>query len=246
MDNSTFANLLQQHESATLEFKRELPSSSDMAVVISAFYNTRGGAVIVGVDDAHQLIGVANPQGVEVGVLNLIRARLSLNIPPTIEIISYQGQEFVAIICPKGIQRPYWVRDHARPYVRIGSTCREATNDEIRQMYLEDHGLSYESMGLPDATLEEISPEKVNWYITRRVRGGQVAPGSLPELLSKLGVLTTKDNTVVPTAAGLLLFGHDPQRFMPHATLRVARFLGNDMTTFLDQADITRHYSAND
>jgi ATP-dependent DNA helicase RecG len=239
MDISTFANLLQQYENETLEFKRELPSSSDFAVLISAFYNTRGGIIIIGVDDAHQLTGVENPQNVEVGILNMIRARLNLNIPPTIEIVPYHGREFVVVTCHKGIQRPYWVRDHARPYVRIGSTCREATNDEIRQMYIEDHGLSYESMALPGVTLDEISPERVNWYVTRRVRGGQVPSGSLPELLSKLGVLTTKGNAVVPTAAGLLLFGREPQRFMPHATLRVARFLGNDMTTFLDQADIT-------
>jgi ATP-dependent DNA helicase RecG len=106
-------------------------------------------------------------------------------------------------------------------------------------MYIEDHGLSYESMALPGVTLDEISMEKVNWYVMHRVRGGKVPPGPLPELLSKLGVLTMKDNLVVPTAAGLLLFGHEPQRFMPHATLRVARFLGNDMATFLDQADIT-------
>src|SRR5574341_125437 len=143
MDTSSFASLLGQNESATLEFKRELPSSSDLAVVISAFYNTRGGRIIIGVDDTHQLVGVAHPQNLEVGVLNLIRARLSLNVPPTIEIVSYQGREFVVVTCPNGLQRPYWVRDHARPYVRIGSTCREATNDEIRQMYIEDHGLSY-------------------------------------------------------------------------------------------------------
>jgi len=47
MDIPIFANLLQQYESATLEFKRELPSSSDLAVLISAFYNTRGGAIII-------------------------------------------------------------------------------------------------------------------------------------------------------------------------------------------------------
>lgn len=239
MDTSTFANLLRQYESETLEFKRELPSSSDLAVLITAFYNTRGGTIIIGVDDAHQLAGVEHPQNMEVGILNMIRARLNLNLPPTIEIVPYQGREFVVVTCPKGIQRPYWVRDHARPYVRIGSTRREATNDEIRQMYIEDHGLSYESMALPGVTLDEINPERVDWYVSRRVRGGQVPTGSIPELLGKLGVLTTKDNSVVPTAAGLLLFGRDPQRFMPHATLRMARFLGNDMTTFLDQADIT-------
>jgi len=34
-----------------LDFKQELPTSSDLAVLISAFYNTHGGTFIVGVDD---------------------------------------------------------------------------------------------------------------------------------------------------------------------------------------------------
>jgi len=123
--------------------------------------------------------------------------------------------------------------------VRIGSTRREATNDEIRRMFIEDHGLSYESMAAPGVSLNEISQERVDWYIAHRVRGGQIPASSLTELLGKLGVLTTAGDATVPTVAGLLLFGKEPQRFLPHATLRIARFLGKDMTTFLDQADIT-------
>jgi ATP-dependent DNA helicase RecG len=239
MDITTFTNLLQQHESETLDFKQELPASSDLAVLISAFYNTHGGTIVIGVDDEHRPIGVDRPQSVEAGIINIIRARLSLDLPPTIEIISYQGREFVVVTCPKGIHRPYLVRDHARPHIRLGSTCREANNDEIRSMYIEDRGLSYESMAAPNATLDDIEAEHVDWYIARRVRGGSLQPSLLPELLGKLGVLTRVGNLFFPTIAGILLFGRDPQRFIPHATLRIARFLGNDMTAFLDQADIT-------
>jgi len=32
MDNSTFTNLLQQRESETLDFKQDLPASSDLAI----------------------------------------------------------------------------------------------------------------------------------------------------------------------------------------------------------------------
>jgi ATP-dependent DNA helicase RecG len=238
MDISTFTTLLSQPESETLEFKRELPASSDLAVLISAFYNTAGGTLIVGVDDAHRPVGAARAQGVEAGIVNILSDRLDLNAPPAIEIVTYQGQEFVVVTCPKGTRRPYLVRGQARPHVRIGSTCREATNEEIRNLYVEDAGLSYESMAVPGATMDDISPERVAWYVTRRTRGGQLPPGPLPELLAKLGVLTPVGNITLPTAAGLLLFGKEPQRFLPHATLRVARFLGNDMATFLDQADV--------
>jgi len=239
MDIATFTNLLRQRESETLDFKQDLPTSSDLAILMSAFYNTAGGTIIIGVDDEQrQPLGVARPQSVEAGIVNIIRDRLALDIPPKIEIVSYQDREFVVVSCPKGIQRPYWVKGQARPYVRVGSTRREAANDEIRRMFIEDHGLSYEAMAAPGVSLNEISQGQLDWYIARRVRGGQIPANSLTELLGKLGVLTTAGDATVPTVAGLLLFGKEPQRFLPHATLRIARFLGKDMTTFLDQADI--------
>jgi len=104
MDISTFTNLLQQRESETLDFKQDLPTSSDLAILMSAFYNTRGGTIIIGVDDEQrQPLGVARPQNVEAGVVNIIRDRLTLDTPPKIEIVSYQDREFVVVACPKGI-----------------------------------------------------------------------------------------------------------------------------------------------
>ncbi len=145
MDKESLARLLQQREGETLDFKQELPGSSDLAVLISAFYNTRGGTIAIGVDDRRQPVGVDRPQGVEAGIVNIIRNRMDLDVLPIIEIAPYQGREFVVVTCPKGTRRPYIVRGQARPCVRVGSTCREATNTEIRDMYVEDSGYSYES-----------------------------------------------------------------------------------------------------
>jgi ATP-dependent DNA helicase RecG len=239
MNEEAFARLLQQRESETLDFKQELPGSSDLAVLISAFYNTRGGTILIGVDDQRQPLGVDRPQGVEAGFVNIVRDRLDLDVPPTIEIVTYQDQEFVVVTCPQGTRRPYLVRGQARPYVRVGSTCREATNEEIRDLYVEGSGYSYEVAPVRGATLDDISPERVSCYLDKRVRGGTVPPGPLSNLLRKLGVLTTVGEITTPTVAGILFFGQEPQRFLPQATLRLARFLGRDMTTFLDQADLT-------
>jgi predicted HTH transcriptional regulator len=65
MNEESFAFLLQQREDETLDFKQELPGSSDLAVLISAFYNTRGGKIVIGVDDERKPLGLARPQSVE-------------------------------------------------------------------------------------------------------------------------------------------------------------------------------------
>jgi len=57
-----FEPLIGQREGETLEFKREMPSSSDLTKLITAFYNTRGGTIVFGIEDeTRRLVGVTSP-----------------------------------------------------------------------------------------------------------------------------------------------------------------------------------------
>jgi predicted HTH transcriptional regulator len=133
-----FERLIGQREGETLKFKREMPASSDLAKLVTALYNTRGGAIIFGVaDETRQLVGVANPQGVAGGIVNILRARCSLDVMPAIEVLSYQGKEFVVVTCPQGAHKPYLTSGETRPYVHIGSSNREAQDEEVRRLYIE-------------------------------------------------------------------------------------------------------------
>jgi predicted HTH transcriptional regulator len=61
-----FEQLISQREGETLDFKQEMPSSSDLAKLVTAFYNTRGGTIVFGVENGtRRPVGVPNPQGIE-------------------------------------------------------------------------------------------------------------------------------------------------------------------------------------
>ena len=169
MNEETFAHLLRQHEDETLDFKQELPSSSDLAVLITAFYNTRGGKIVIGVDDARVPVGLARPQSVETGVVNIIRDRLDLDIPPTIEIVAYQGKEFVVVTCPKGIKRPYFIRGEVRPYIRIGSSKRIANAERFiyRNTRTGHRVIGFEGIDYPEYPKEAVREALVNAVIHR-------------------------------------------------------------------------------
>ena len=88
MRPEAFEQLIAQREGETLDFKRDMPSSSDLAKLVTAFYNTRGGTILFGMEDeTRRLVGVANPQGIEGGVVNILRARCSLDVMPVIEFV---------------------------------------------------------------------------------------------------------------------------------------------------------------
>ena len=121
MTPEEFDRLVRQREGETLDFKREMPSSSDLAKLITAFYNTRGGAIVFGVENGtRRPVGVPNPQGVEEGIVNILRARCSLDVMPTVEFIAYQSKEFVVVTCPQGARKPYLVSGETRPYITGG------------------------------------------------------------------------------------------------------------------------------
>jgi ATP-dependent DNA helicase RecG len=239
MNEAALARLLQQREGETLDFKRELPGSSDLAALISAFYNTRGGTFVVGVDDQCRPVGVYRPQGAEAGIVNIIRDRLDLDVLPAIEIVSYQGREFVVVTCPRGLYPPYFVRGEPRPHVRVGSTNRPATHAEIRQLYLFSGETSYETLPCRSAAVTDLSPRLIARYRDRRSRHtAGVLDLSDEDLLRNLGCTVEEEGRLVPTNAGVLLFCEDPYRFLRQNEITCAQFKGADMLRIIDRRDL--------
>jgi ATP-dependent DNA helicase RecG len=182
---------------------------------------------------------VDRPQGVEAGIVNIIRDRLDLDVLPTIEIVAYQGNEFMVVTCPRGARRPYFVRGEVRPYIRVGSTNRQATAEEIRRLYLEGGEVRYETLPNTKATLSDLSPDLIVRYIRRReALTDTPLLLSHEELLRNLGCAVEADGKLIPTHAGVLLFADKPQRWLPQSEVTCVRFKGTDVLTYLDRQDL--------
>ena len=240
MHPEAFERLIDQPEGDTLEFKREMPSSSDLAKLVTAFYNTRGGVIVFGVEDGTgRPVGVTNPQRIEEGVINILRARCSLDAMPSIEIIAYQGMEFVAVTCTQGAHKPYLVNGEMRPYVRVGSSNREALDEEVRRLYIEGSEGGFEALACRGAKLADLSERLIAGYVRRREEtSGQPLGLSAEEMLHNLGCLIRDDGQWIPTQAGVLLFAEDPQRLIGQAEVACVRFKGTDVISYIDRRDL--------
>ena len=127
-------------ESHRLEFKKELTDSLEKEVV--AFLNTRdGGEIIIGIDDHANIIGVADPDDLQLR----IKDRLKHNITPStmglFDIVAFKKEDksLIKIIVASGSEKPYYLSKNGMSpkgcFIRIGSAREPMQNEMIQSLF---------------------------------------------------------------------------------------------------------------
>lgn len=136
-------------ENVTTEFKRQY--TDEIKKTIIAFANTRGGEVLIGVDDDGSIVGVTDTDGTMLRVTNAARDAIK---PDVMGFISCEeriadGKQIVAISVQKGTASPYYLATKGiRPegvFVRQGSSTVPATESAILKMIKETGGDEHET-----------------------------------------------------------------------------------------------------
>jgi len=86
----------------------------------------------------------------------------------------------------------------------------------------------FDAAACPDATLDELSAEKLNQFLSRAQarRGYPLPPGTPMETaLAHLNLLDGRE----PSHAAVLLFGHDPQRLLLTSEVKCLHFHGTEV-----------------
>lgn len=126
---------LMRGEDQQLEFKRELPNEKAkerFADTVAAFANTRGGALLVGVDDADAaVVGNDEPHALD-RLQQIITDRITDPPNVTLEEVRLEGKPIQVVHVPFSTGRPHLV--NGRALVRANATNRPATPSELRGM----------------------------------------------------------------------------------------------------------------
>lgn len=91
-----------------------------------------------------------------------------------------------------------------------------------------------ENQFVSGATFDDLDLEKVKAYLSALDESSDErsdSNASLETRLEALALLTrqTENKEYLPTTTALLLFGKQPQRFLPHSSVKLARFRGKDV-----------------
>lgn len=113
--------LIEEGEHQQQDFKFEISDARKIAKTLSAFSNTDGGRLLVGVKDNGKIAGVRSEEEIY-----MIEAAAKLYSKPQVEcemkIHQVEGRTVLEVIVPPGIHKPYYAKDSDNrlwAYVRV-------------------------------------------------------------------------------------------------------------------------------
>ena len=216
-------------ENTECEYKEK--ESEGLYKTVSAFSNTNGGCIIVGVNDDKNIVGFNFDNKSLEAIINKIND--TMGVQPDFETIEDGGIKLLKITVSKSANViPY----KGIYYKRVGNTTREMPREELKQLFTRDiywDGLEN------DCSIEDIDEKTVQKFLKLAVAKGRLPEDSLNEnvenLFKRLELITTNGKL---TNGAIMLFGKNPQKQFINTTVRIGLFKGLDDTLIIGDKDI--------
>jgi len=124
-----------------------------------------------------------------------------------------------------------WHKDHRVYYIRVGSQSREASEDELARLFQQRGAFRPELRPVSGSSSADLDMRRLRDYF-KRVRQQEVPVDADKEgwrrLLTNTGFLGEGNGAAPCTVAGLLLFGKNPNRYLPQAGVDAVAYPGAD------------------
>ena len=197
MTKTELRELIANGENSGVEFKEDTTDIRNLAKELVAFANLQGGRVLLGVDDDRSVRGLTRtdrPSGdedddtgprtyqrLEEWVMQAGRDKIRPEIVPYFEVIhDVVPERDVAVI---QVERGWnvhhvWHNQHRTYYIRVGSSSREASPEELARLFQQRGGLRPELRPVSGTSIANLDRRRLRDYFDG-VRG-QNAPASSP------------------------------------------------------------------
>lgn len=184
---------------------------------LCAFANTKGGDLLIGIDDAGKPKGLADKKKLLEDIPNKIKE--ALNVLADVQPRKKTGRDYVHIKI-KPYDAP--ISFKGKHYIRSGSTTQELSGTELHQFLLSKSSMAWESVIDDKATLTDINEKQLAKFrdLAKEHSRAPARERTTPALLAKLH-LAEKGRL---NRAGLLLFGKNPQQHVPGSFVKVGKF----------------------
>lgn len=219
------ARWIAEGSSAVVALLPAAVSQRKVGETLVALANAHGGALVLGVSATGQVSGLSAPAALRDQAL----AAALLAEPPLVlplpEIVALDGRDLVVVHVPPGLSQVYNVK--GQYLVRAGRENRTMSTAELRMLLVARGEGHFEATVAPGASQADLDDAAVERYLERLP--GLAAPSPSAALLTRGCLKATAQGEFVPTYAGLLLFGRNPQQYLPSAEIIAVRYAGATM-----------------
>ena len=127
--------MIKRGETGTVEFKEEKVKGENLAKVVVAFANTKGGEIFLGINDECEIVGLSEEyKDVEDKIAQTIGDNCIPSPEYEMERRQLDGKNILIIHVKEGKNKPYFLKGKIA-YVRASSTSRIADKYELDEMY---------------------------------------------------------------------------------------------------------------
>ncbi len=221
MNREELLRRLQSSEWDDIEFKEAgWAVPKDALSTVSAFANTSGGYLVFGVKEANgtfSISGVTDVDKVQNDFLGQVRDRNKISVFLAIsgQLHNLEDGNVIVFYVPEAQrnEKPVYLDGNPKKaYVRRGGRDDQCTGDELIRFIRDASNTRFDSEPLPDFSVERCFDEAtVHWY---RQRHAERNPGRYEQLsdidfLHQMACVIEQGQKLVPTRAGILVFGSD-------------------------------------
>lgn len=247
MDIQRLKQLLSREEDEKMDFKAELKLTTEgekkeLVKDVTAIANSRGGRgyIIYGVEDkTKRIIGVDAGNFLEEQIQQIIYNRTDPPVPVSLDIVKHKDKTVAVLTIFRSKHAPHQMIQTGAFYVRRGSTTDFARRSELASMMQENGLMSFETVIVKRATLEDLNMDSINRFFKSI---NVITDQSQTLLLEAFGFIGQKyEGEFCPTIGGLLLFGKNPQVYLPQCYLKIVNgddiaILSGNILSMMDQA----------
>ncbi len=170
MDVLELFNRIKLGEDSETQFKERINSPDALAAEISAFANSNGGKIFVGVSDDGTIKGLSFEEVAKLNqnISNVCSQKLDPPISVMTSNIPVKDQIVVVINVPRGTNK-FYMANGRDVWVKVGADKRRARREELQRLLQEARHLYADEMAVEQTDLNDLNIMVFQKFVERRI-----------------------------------------------------------------------------
>ena len=233
-------NIINRGETTKVQFKRTFRVAEDVANELVAFANSRGGLLVIGVDDkTGNILGLSFEELQRLGSL-IASAANDAVVPalfPVVDTVNVDGKMLMTVEVSKGLEAPY-KNKKGEIYVKQGPDKRRVTDNlELLRLFYDSSSYQPDRAGMDGTSIEDLDMIRLDEFF-KKYYHTPISKLEMPleRALHNLDIIDDKGRL---TMAGLMFFGATPRFKCEWFMIKAVWFYGDSIgeTNYRDSRD---------